>query len=113
MESQIKLNEHIHKNWNRYREEFPDIAEGYDLMTGNVYAGGRLDAKTKRLIAVAIAVTHGCRACMLSQTGHALDLGADAEEILEACAVSLSIGGTMAAGEVTSVVQYLEELGKL
>ncbi len=113
MENQIELNERIHKNWNRYRELFPGLADGYDAMTGNAYAGGRLDAKTKRLIAIAIAVTHGCRGCMLSQTGHALNMGADAEEILEACAVSLSIGGTMAAAEVTRVVEYLEELGKL
>ena len=113
MGKQIELNERIHHYWNKYREEMPGMADGYDSMTGNAYAGGRLDAKTKRLMAIAIAVTHGCRACMLSQTGHALNLGADAEEILEACAVSLSIGGTMAAGEVTRVVQYLEELGKL
>ena len=89
------------------------MADGYDAMTGNAYAGGRLDAKTKRLIAIAIAVTHGCRACMLSQTGHALKLGADAEEILEACAVSLSIGGTMAAGEVTRGGAVSRRIGRI
>jgi hypothetical protein len=33
------------------------------------------------------------------------------EEILEACAVAISLGGTMGAGETTRVVQSLEEKG--
>jgi hypothetical protein len=32
-------------------------------------------------------------------------------ELLETCAVSISIGGTMAAGETTRVVQFLDEKG--
>jgi alkylhydroperoxidase/carboxymuconolactone decarboxylase family protein YurZ len=36
-------------------------------------------------------------------------LGATAEEILEACAVAISLGGTMGAGETTRVVKLLEE----
>jgi len=42
-----------------------------------------------------------------------LALGATAEEILEACAVAISLGGTMGTGETTRVVQYLEEEGLL
>lgn len=113
MPSQIELKERIGKNWERYREVLPDVAQAYDQLPQAVYAGGRLDAKTKRVMAVAIAVACGCRACMLYQTDYALKLGADIEEILEACAVAVSLGGTMAAGEVTRVVQYLEELGKI
>ncbi len=113
METQAQLKERIGKYWERYREVLPDVAEAYDALPQVVYAGGKLDAKTKRIMAVAIAVACGCRACMLYQTGHALDLGADAEEILEACAVAISLGGTMASGEVTRVVEYLAESGKL
>ena len=113
MENQIELKNRIIQNWDRFRELFPDVAQAYDQLPETVYAGGRLDAKIKRIMAVAIAVTSGCRACMLFQTDKALELGADAEEILEACAVAISLGGTMAAGETTRVVQYLEELGKI
>jgi alkylhydroperoxidase/carboxymuconolactone decarboxylase family protein YurZ len=42
-----------------------------------------------------------------------LALGATAEEILEACAVAISLGGTMGAGDTTRVVQFLEEKGLL
>jgi hypothetical protein len=42
-----------------------------------------------------------------------LALGATAEEVLEACAVAISLGGTMGAGETTRVVQFLQEKGLL
>jgi alkylhydroperoxidase/carboxymuconolactone decarboxylase family protein YurZ len=47
----------------------------------------------------------------LYQTDLSLDQGASLEEIFEACAVAISLGGTMAAGETTRVVQYLHEKG--
>jgi alkylhydroperoxidase/carboxymuconolactone decarboxylase family protein YurZ len=47
----------------------------------------------------------------LYQTDLALEQGANIEEIFEACAVAISLGGTMAAGETTRVVQYLHEKG--
>lgn len=112
-EKQTHIKERIGRNWDKYRELMPDVAEAYDALPMAVYAGGRLDAKTKRIMAVAIAVACGCRACMLYQTSHALELGADAEEILEACAVAISLGGTMAAGEMARVVEYLDERGEL
>lgn len=40
-------------------------------------------------------------------------MGATAEEILEACAVAISLGGTMGAGETTRVVQFLDGKGLL
>ena len=64
-------------------------------------------------MAVAGALVHGCRACMLFQTEKALALGATAEELLETCAVAISLGGTMAAGETTRVVKFLEGKGLL
>ena len=113
MESQRQLKAAIHDNWQRYLDLMPDVAEAYAQLPQAAYAPGKIDAKTKRVMAVAIAVTQGCRACMLFQTEKALELGAEPMEILEACAVAISLGGTMAAGETTRVVQHLEELGKL
>ena len=91
----------------------PDIARAYDELPMEVYKDGMLSGKIKRLMAVVGALVHGCRACMLFQTEEALSLGATAEEILEACAVAISLGGTMGAGETTRVVQFLDEKGLL
>jgi AhpD family alkylhydroperoxidase len=78
-----------------------------------VFKDGFLSGKVKRLMALVGALVHGCRACILFQTEEALLLKATAEEILEACAVAISLGGTMGAGETTRVIRLLEEKGLL
>ncbi|HAG06755.1 MAG: Alkylhydroperoxidase like protein, AhpD family [Clostridia bacterium 62_21] len=113
LETQVDLKESIKHNWERFKEKMPDIGRAYQELPGEVYKDGALSAKTKRLMSIAIAVASGCRGCMLYQTEHALNAGCSSEEILEACAVAISMGGTMAAAETTRVVQYLVELGKL
>ena len=62
-------------------------------------------------MAMAVALTHGCRGCILFQADQALALGATAEEVLEACAVAISIGGTMGSAETVRVVAFLQERG--
>lgn len=62
-------------------------------------------------MALGEALTHGCQAYILFQTEKALKLGASVKEFLEACAVALSLGGTMGVGETTRVMQYLSEKG--
>jgi AhpD family alkylhydroperoxidase len=113
MAQQEKLSSEINKLWDIYRKCMPDVARAYDELPMEVYKNGVLTGKIKRLMAVVGALVHGCRACILFQTEEALTLGATAEEILEACAVAISLGGTMGAGETTRVVQFLEEKGLL
>ncbi len=64
-------------------------------------------------MAVVGALVSGCRACMLYQTEEAINLGATVDEVLETCAVAISLGGTMAAGEVTHIMGLLKEMGKI
>lgn len=113
MEHQVELYESIHTQFRRYLDEMPGMADAYNAMSSEAYKGGVLDSKTKRLMAMTAAVVAGCRGCILFQAKHAMDQGASAEEILESCAVAISLGGTMAAAETTRVVEYLEELGVL
>jgi alkylhydroperoxidase/carboxymuconolactone decarboxylase family protein YurZ len=100
MERQTQLHDAIAKDWDRYRALAPEINEGYDEMARAAYAPGRFDAKTKRIMAVVA-------------TRRALELGASAEEILEACGVAVALGGSMASGELTRVVRFLDEQGAL
>ncbi len=113
MENQVELEKNIWKYFEKYTERMPELGEAYQLSTATAYKSGELSTKIKRLMALAVALTSGCRGCILSQTGHALNQGATVEEIFEACGVAISIGGTMAAAETTRVVQYLQELGKI
>jgi len=113
MESPLELRKTHNVQFEKYKELMPEIGHAYDVLPGEVFKDGKLDAKIKRLMALTGALVHGCTACILFQTEKALDLGADVEEILESCAVAISLGGTMAAGETTRVIQYLTELGKI
>lgn len=111
MENQTELLDAIHGQFESYKRLLPDVGEAYDHLPAEVYKDGSLTGRTKRLMALSAALTHGCRGCILFQTQEALNLGASVDEILETCAVAISIGGTMAAGETTRVVQFLQEKG--
>jgi AhpD family alkylhydroperoxidase len=110
MESSLELRKNHSVQFEKYKKLMPEIGDAYDVLPDEVFKDGKLSGKVKRLMALTGALVHGCPACILFQTEKALDLG---EEILESCAVAISLGGTMAAGETTRVVQILTELGKI
>ena len=113
LESQLELQAQIHGQWNRFKEHMPHIAAAYAELPGTAYADGVISAKMKRLMAMTVATIHGCRACILYQADEALRLGASVEEILECIGVAVSLGGTMAEGQATRLVGFLEEKGLL
>ncbi len=110
---ETELYEQIDDMWDLYRKCLPDVGKAYEELPMEVYKDGVLSGKIKRLMALTGALVHGCRACVLFQADKALAAGAAVEEILEACAVAVSLGGTMGAGETTRVVKFLDEKGLL
>ncbi len=113
IESQLKRKEAIEENWATYKKLMPEIADAYEPLPQEVYKDGSIKSKHKRLMALVGALTNGCSACVLYQTGEAIEVGATVDEILESCAVAVSLGGTMAAGETARVIALLKELGKI
>ena len=92
------------------KEKMPELDEAvYGGVKNAVYKDGAIDLKTKRLMSLAIAVQAGCRDCMISQSSRALELGATADEIIEACSVAISMGGTLAWSKAMLVFDYLHE----
>lgn len=89
----------------------PNIAKAYEDLPGEVYKDGKIDGKTKRLMAMTAATVHGCRACILYQADEALKLGASVEEILECIGVAVSFEGTMSEGQASRLIGFLEEKG--
>ncbi len=47
---------------------------------------------------------------MISQTSHAIELGATPAEIFETCSVAISMGGTLAWSKALVIAEYLREL---
>jgi AhpD family alkylhydroperoxidase len=112
-EKQVPIKEFVTNGVMKYQDLLPNVGRAYEELTSEVYKTGALASKTKRLMALSIALTHGCRGCILFQTEQALESGASVAEILEACSVAIAVGGTMAGGETARVIQFLTELGKI
>jgi AhpD family alkylhydroperoxidase len=112
-ESQIELNNNRKKQLGRFLGALPDQAKLLGAQVNEAYKDGAIDSKTKRLMAMAIALGAGCQNCVLGQAEGALDLGATKEEFLETLAVVVSMRGTTGVAESLRVIQLLDELGKL
>ncbi|HUF98389.1 MAG TPA: carboxymuconolactone decarboxylase family protein [Ilumatobacter sp.] len=74
-------------------EHIPAVFEGYRALSSAALADGALDAKTKELIALAIAVTRQCDGCMASHARGAARRGATAAEVADALGVAILLNG--------------------
>ncbi|WP_186002625.1 carboxymuconolactone decarboxylase family protein [Mycobacterium sp. KBS0706] len=92
---------HMH-DWNTYRQQLfagvgelgklsPDTVRGYVTLGGAGAKSGHLDAKTRELIALAVAITLRCDGCITVHSEAAHKLGATKEEITEALGVAVSL----------------------
>ena len=75
----------------------PDTLKGYQALSAAGAKTAHLDAKTRELIALAVAVTTRCDGCITVHSAQALKHGATREEIGEALgvAVALNAGAAM------------------
>lgn len=108
-ENQIELNNNRKKQLGTFKEELPVVASIIGEHRTEVYKDGAFDAKTKRLMAMVLALGAGCRNCVLSQAEEAMSLGATKEEFLEAISVVTSMRGTTGVADSLRVIQFLDE----
>ena len=80
------------------RELTPGTLEAFHAFSAAVFADGALPAKTKQLIAVAVAHVTQCPYCIKGHTKAALRAGATPEELMEAVWVAseMRAGGAYA-----------------
>jgi AhpD family alkylhydroperoxidase len=89
-------------NWSEYRSQLqstigeiakvsPDLLRGYRTISEAGNKTGKLDAKTRELIALAVAVTVRCDGCITTHTAAAIQYGATKEEIVEALGVAITV----------------------
>lgn len=76
----------------------PQPAEAFRTFSRAVFADGALPAKTKQMIAVAVAHVTQCPYCIRGHTRQALQHGATLEELMEAIwvAAEMRAGGALA-----------------
>ncbi len=102
-------------NWNEYLQEItarageiagtsPDIIRGYRTLSDAGQKTGKIDAKTRELIALAVAVSLRCDGCITTHTSAAIKHGASKEEIVEALGVAISVNAGAALVYSTRVL---------
>ena len=89
-------------DWDGYKKELsgrfaeirkisPDTIEGYRKLSEAGAKTAKLDAKTRELIALAVAVTRQCDGCITFHTDAAIKNKATREEIAEALGVAIMV----------------------
>jgi AhpD family alkylhydroperoxidase len=84
----------------------PETEKAFQAFSRQVFADGALRAKTKQLIAVAVAHVTQCPYCIKGHTKAALRHGATREELMEAIwvAAEMRAGGAYAHSAVSLTV---------
>ena len=75
------------------RHAIPQVYAGYKELHDSALAPGALDAKTKELIALAIAVSKECDGCIAAHAHAAVQHGVTPEEAAEAIGVTFLMNG--------------------
>jgi AhpD family alkylhydroperoxidase len=70
----------------------PEVMKAFSAIAQSALAQGALDAKTKELIAIGIAVAVRCDDCIGFHVKAAVDRGATHEEILETLGMAIYMG---------------------
>jgi AhpD family alkylhydroperoxidase len=89
-------------DWEQYRQQLlttiqeigktaPDVVRGYRIIGDGAAKVGKLDAKTRELISLAVAVTARCDGCITTHVEAAARNGATKEEVVEALAVAIQV----------------------
>ena len=92
---------HMH-DWSTYRQQLtegvaglaklsPDAVKGYVTLSGASQRTGHIDAKTRELIALAVAISLRCDGCIAVHSAAARKNGATKEEVAEALTIAIGI----------------------
>ncbi|WP_410769642.1 carboxymuconolactone decarboxylase family protein [Fontibacillus sp. BL9] len=93
-----------------YGEAVPGATEAYHAFTGESFGDGVLDAKTKQLIALGIALSTNNEVCTYYHASEARSKGASEAELLETVAVaSAALAGNALSQGVIRVQEALGE----
>lgn len=109
-------------DWKSYRKQLaqkigelgklsPDTVRGYQGLSHAGDTTNVLGAKTRELIALAVAVTRQCDGCIAVHTDAALKHGATREEIAEALGVAIAVNAGAALVFSSRVMDAVSDAG--
>jgi AhpD family alkylhydroperoxidase len=89
----------------------PKPAEAFKAFSQSVFADGALPAKTKQLIAVAVAHVTQCPYCIRGHTKAAMQRGATPEEVMEAIWAAAEMRAGAAYAHSALALDTISQLG--
>jgi|TARA_A100001391_G_scaffold205447_1_gene206370 AhpD family alkylhydroperoxidase len=110
-------------DWKEYRGEVkgrvgelrglvPEVMKGYGQLAMAGEKSVHLDAKTRELISLAVAVTTRCDGCIASHVEAALAHGAKKEELAEALGVAIAMNAGAALVYSARTLDAFENMSK-
>ena len=88
----------------------PETLRGFGLIAGAGAHTNHLGAKTRELIALAVAVTTRCDGCIAFHSAEAVKLGVSDAEIAEALGVAINLNAGAAITYSTHVLEAIDKL---
>ena len=92
-----------------FRAAQPDLMKAFGEMSAAATRDGVLDAKTKELIALALAVAAHCDACIGFHVKALIKLGVTREQLMETLAICVYMGGGPALMYAAEAIRAYEE----
>ena len=103
------LTREISSNMAALHKGVPGVMKGFGDMAKAAIADGALDAKTKELISLALAVAARCDACITFHASSAVRLGATRDEVMEAVGMAIFMGAGPAAMYAAQAVEAFDQ----
>lgn len=105
----IAYHRHIEDRLGQMSHELPGAMTGFARLHKKAMEDGALSCKTKELMALAISVAVRCEGCIAYHTHDAVAAGASRQEMLEAIAVAILMGGGPAAMYAAQALDAMEQ----
>jgi len=106
----VQITSDVSKALGTLRREIPQTMAGFGTMAKSSLQDGALSELHKELIALAIAVTQRCDACIGFHVKALIRLGASREQIMETLGVCTYMGGGPALMYAAEAVRAYEEM---
>ncbi len=103
-----KRKKFISRGLGRFRKEVPEIAKPFMDFWRATKQKSAIPAKYKELIQLSIVVYARCESCIYQHTQACIHAGATREEILDAAAQAVAIGGGIVYEYIPYVLDALE-----
>ena len=108
--SHVQITNDVSKALATLRKEIPETMRGFGAMAKSSLQDGALTELHKELIALSIAVTQRCDACIGFHIKALIRLGATREQIMETLGVCTYMGGGPALMYAAEAVRAYEEM---